>query len=378
METTTNAVESRRSFLKRGAVLAGGAAGTLAAPAIVRAQAPRVIRMTSSWSPVEPFQVATRRYAELIAAMSGGRLTVDLTSAGAIVGAFQVMDAVSDGLVDAVSQVPVYWYAKNRGASLFGTGPVMGADSVNLIGWMQAGGGAELYRELTQDVLGLNVTSFFSYPMPAQPFGWFKTPVTSVADVNGLKYRTVGLAADLMQAMGMSVVQLPGGEIVPAMERGVIDAFEYNNPTADRLFGAPDVAKNYMLASYHQATEFMCFDWNKTFFDSLEDDLKAIIEGAANAVVPYAIGLALDNYSKDLAAMEAEQGVKVFRTPQDVLTAQLAAWDSLIPSFEADPVLNKILSSQRAWIDRTVRYQLYNSPDYRLAYDHYFPGKVTF
>jgi TRAP-type mannitol/chloroaromatic compound transport system substrate-binding protein len=133
-----------------------------------------------------------------------------------------------------------------------------------MLGWFYQGGGAELYRELTQDMLGLNVYGFMGFPMPAQPFGWFKTEVNTAADLQGFKYRTVGLAADLLQSMGMSVAQLPGGEIVPAMERGVIDAFEFNNPSSDLRFGAPDVAKNYYLSSYHQASESFEFLFNRT------------------------------------------------------------------------------------------------------------------
>ena len=202
--------------------------------------------------------------------MSGGRLKIDLLPAGAVVGAFQVMDAVNDGVIDAAHTVAVYWYGKHKAASFFGTGPVFGGSAATMLGWFYQGGGQELYRELTQDILGLNVFGFYGFPMPAQPFGWFKKPVTTVDDIKGLKYRTVGLAADLMQEMGMSVAQLPGGEIVPAMERGVIDAFEFNNPSSDMRFGAQDVAKNYMLSSYHQASESFEFMFNKDFFDDLD------------------------------------------------------------------------------------------------------------
>ena len=172
-----------------------------------------------------------------------------------MVGAFQVLDGVNDGVLDAAHTVPVYYYGKHKAASLFGTGPVFGGSAATMLAWFYQGGGQEFYRELTQDIMGLNIVGFFGFPMPAQPFGWFKEPITGVADIQGFKYRTVGLAADLMQQMGMSVAQLPGGEIVPAMERGVIDAFEFNNPTSDLRFGSPDVAKNYYLSSYHQASE---------------------------------------------------------------------------------------------------------------------------
>ena len=184
--------------------------------------------------------------------MSAGRMKVEVLPAGAVVAAFQVLDAVNDGVLDAAHSVPVYWYGKNKAASLFGTGPVFGGSATTMMSWFYEGGGQELYNELTQDIMGLDVIGYMGFPMFAQPFGWFKGEVNTVADLDGFKYRTVGLAADLMAKLGMSVAQLPGGEIVPAMERGVIDAFEFNNPSSDKDFGAQDVAKNYYLSSYHQ------------------------------------------------------------------------------------------------------------------------------
>jgi TRAP-type mannitol/chloroaromatic compound transport system substrate-binding protein len=238
---------SRRKFLTGTAVAAGGAA--LAAPAVVNAQSPTVIKMQTSWPSSDIWMDFARQYVERVERMSNGRLTIDLLPAGAVVGAFQVLDAVNDGVLDAAHTVPVYWYGKHKAASLFGTGPVWGGSALNMLGWFYAGGGKELYAELTQDIMGLNVYGYFGFPMPAQPFGWFKGTVAAPGDLEGFKYRTVGLAADLFQRMGMSVAQLPGGEIVPAMERGVIDAFEFNNPSSDMRFGAQDVAKNYYLSS---------------------------------------------------------------------------------------------------------------------------------
>ena len=176
----------------------------------------------------------------------------------------------------------------------------------------------------------VNIVSFFAMPMPTQPLGWFKKPVTSAADIKGLKYRTVGLAADLFQAMGAAVAQLPGGEIVPAMERGVIDAFEFNNPTSDRRFGAQDVAKNYMLGSHHQATEYFEIMFNRSKFDALPAEHKAILQYAAEAASSANEWKAMDQYSKDLQELIDKDKVNVLRTPQDVFDAQIKAWDGLI------------------------------------------------
>ncbi len=373
----SEAAISRRRFLRNSTLGAGAAAAatTLAAPAVL-AQAPVLLRMQSSWPSSDVFQEMAQQYVERVEMMSGGRLKIDLLPAGAVVGAFQVQDACHDGVLDAAHDVPVYWYGKNKAASLFGTGPVFGADATQMIAWMYHGGGNELYRELTQDILGLNVVGFFAFGMPAQPLGWFKNPIESADQLAGLKYRTVGLAADLFQAMGCAVAQLPGGEIVPAMERGVIDAFEFNNPTSDMRFGAQDVAKNYMLASYHQASESFEFIFNKDKFESLDDDLQAILKYAVESVHLSNTALAMDQYSSDLAKLQNESGVNVMRTPDDVLKAQLADWDQILPPLMEDEFFAKVVESQKAWCERVVFYTLQNAPDYRLAYQHYFPGKI--
>jgi TRAP-type mannitol/chloroaromatic compound transport system substrate-binding protein len=375
-DTTESKTLSRRKLLKGGAIAAGAtAASTLAAPAVV-GQSPTVVKMQTSWPASDIWMDFARQYVERVEQMSGGRLKIDLLPAGAVVGAFQVLDAVNDGVLDAAHTVPVYWYGKHKAASLFGTGPVFGGSATTMLAWFHGGGGDELYRELTQDILGLNVYGFYAFPMPAQPFGWFKNPVTTVSDVQGFKYRTVGLAADLLQRLGMSVAQLPGGEIVPAMERGVIDAFEFNNPSSDMRFGAQDVAKNYMLSSYHQASESFEFLFNKDFFDDLPEDQQAILKYAVEAVSTSNTALALDHYSADLQKLQSEHGVTVHRTSKEILDAQLKAWDDLIPELEADEYMKKVLDSQRAWVERVVFYELMNAPDLALAYDHYFPGKL--
>ncbi|WP_245415424.1 TRAP transporter substrate-binding protein [Hoeflea marina] len=351
------------------------AAGALSAPAVM-AQAPLVVKMQSSWPASDIWMDFARQYITRVEEMSNGRLKVDLLPAGAVVGAFQVMDAVNDGVIDASHSVSVYWYGKSKAASFFGTGPVFGGSATTMLGWFYQGGGQELYRELTQDVLGLNVVGFYGFPMPAQPFGWFKGEVNTVADIQGFKYRTVGLAADLLQSMGMSVAQLPGGEIVPAMERGVIDAFEFNNPSSDSRFGAQDVAKNYYLSSYHQASESFEFCFNKDFWEDLDPDLQAILKYSVEAASTANTALAMKEYSSDLQKLQTESGVTVHRTSKEILAAQLTAWDGLIEELGADPFMKKIMDSQRAWVEQVSYYELMNSADLGLAYEHYFPGKL--
>lgn len=367
---------SRRSFLRKGAAMGGVATGSMLAAPAVLAQSPIVMKMQTAWPSSNIWQEFAQDYANRVDEMSGGRLKVELLPAGAVVGAFQVLDAVNDGVLDAAHDVPAYWYGKNKAASLFGTGPVFGGSATTMLSWFYEGGGAEFYRELTQDIMGLNMVGYMGFPMFAQPFGWFKDEVNSVDDIKGLKYRTVGLAADLLQAMGMSVAQLPGGEIVPAMERGVIDAFEFNNPSSDRDFGAQDVAKNYYLSSYHQASECFEFMFNRDFFEDLDPDLQAILKYGVEAASTANTAKAMRRYSADLKWFQEEAGVTVHRTSTDILAAQLEAWDELIPELEADPFMKRVLDSQREWTEQVTYFELMAEPDLALAYEHYFPGKL--
>jgi TRAP-type mannitol/chloroaromatic compound transport system substrate-binding protein len=365
---------TRRKFLKAGGIAAGAAVGTMAMPNVSRAQTV-TLKMQSSWTASDIFQEMAADYCSRVNAMGGGRLKIDLLVGGSVVHPFSVQDAVHTGVLDAAHTVPVYWYGKHKAASLFGSGPVFGFNAEQGLGWIYNGGGKELYAELLNDILKLNIVSFFATPMPTQPLGWFKKPVKSMADMKGLKYRTVGLAADLMQAMGLAVAQLPGGEIVPAMERGVIDAFEFNNPTSDRRFGAQNVAKNYMLGSYHQATEYFEIMLNKQKFNGLPKEHQAILQYGAEAASSANYWKAMDQYSRDLQELKEKDKVNVMRTPKDVFEAQIKAWDGLIETLGKDPYMKKVMESQKAWVKRVVYYEALNSADFIIAYEHHF-GKL--
>ncbi len=366
---------SRRKFLKAGAIGAAGGAATLAFPQVSRAQTV-TLKMQSSWGATSPFQDMAKQYVQRVEAMAGGRLKIDLWPSGAVVKAFQVQDACHKGVLDAAHTVTAYWYSKNKAASLFGTGPVFGANASQILAWIHYGGGKELLTELQSDILKLNILSFFAMPMPTQPLGWFKFHVKSVDQLKGLKYRTVGLATDIMQGMGLKVTQLPGGEIVPALEKGVIEAFEFNNPTADRRFGAADVSKHYHMGSYHQAAEFFEIIFSKRKFESLPKEQQAILEYGAEAANTANYGWAMDVYSKDLQELIHKDKVNVYRTAQSIMNAQLVSWDKVLKKLNKDPFFKKVVDSQKAWSQRVAFYDILNSADYKLAYDHYFPGAL--
>jgi TRAP-type mannitol/chloroaromatic compound transport system substrate-binding protein len=370
-----NSVPGRRKFLKAAGLAGAAAAATIAMPQVSRAQT-TTLKMQGSWGAKDVFNEFAQDYVDRVNKLAGNRLKIDYLVGGAVVHPFQVLDGVHGGQIDAAHTVPVYWYGKHKAASLFGTGPVFGFNANQGLGWIHNGGGRELFQELLDNILKLNIVSFFAMPMPTQPLGWFKKPIKSAADLKGLKYRTVGLAADLCQAMGLAVAQLPGGEIVPAMERGVIDGFEFNNPTSDRRFGAQDVAKNYMLGSYHQATEYFEIMFNKQKFNGLAAEQKAILRYAAEAVSSANEWKAQDYYSKDLQELIEKDKVNVLRTPKDVFETQIKAWDGLITQLEKDPFMKKVMDSQKAWVKRVVFYEMFNAADYRTAYEHHF-GKLN-
>ena len=363
-------IVNRRKFLKGSAIAATATAGTLAAPSIARAE-PIVLKMQAAWGG-GIFLEDAKHYVERVNAMAGKDLQIDLLSVGAVVKTSQMQDAVHRGVLDACHYVTAYWYSKSPVASLFGTGPCFGWSAQEMLGWVHYGGGQELFDELMES-LGLNVVSFFNSPMPAQPLGWFKEEIKDASQMEGLKYRTVGLAADVMLEMGMSVVQLPGGEIQPAMKSGLIDAAEFNNPTSDRDFGMQDVSKHYHLASFHQSQEFFEVTFNKKMFDGLADELKAILKYASEAENSNFYWYSTKRYSDDLITLRDEQGVNVYRTPDSIMSDQLDAWDVVLERLSSeDPFFAKVVASQKAYAKDVMNYLNLNAPDYRLAYKHYF------
>ena len=358
---------NRRKFL-RGSAVVGAAA--LATPAIA-ANHTTTLKMQAAWGG-GIFLENAQSYVDRVHAMAGSALKIDLLAVDSVVKTSQMQDAVHRGVLDAAHYVPAYWYSKSKAASLFGTGPCFGWSSQEVLGWVNYGGGQELFDEL-MGTLDLNVVSFFNSPMPAQPLGWFKEEIKNVSQMEGLKYRTVGLAADVLLEMGMSVVQLPGGEIQPAMKSGLIDAAEFNNPTSDRDFGMQDVSKDYHLASFHQSQEFFEVTFNKRKFEALPEELQSILKYASEAENSNFYWHNTKRYADDLQTLQNEQGVNVHRTPDDVMAAQLKAWDVVVDRISAeDAFFAKVIESQKAYAKNVMGYLNLNQPDYKLAYKHYF------
>jgi TRAP-type mannitol/chloroaromatic compound transport system substrate-binding protein len=369
---------NRRGLLKTAAIGAAAGAATLATPQVSRAQTV-TLRFQSTWPQRDIFHEFAGDYVKRVNEMAGGRLRLELLAAGAVVGAFQLLDAVSAGTLDGGHGVSAYWFGKNKAFSLFGTAPPWFGDANQFLGWFYHGGGEALYNELIGDILKVNVVGFQTGPMPTQPLGWFKNPIERPEQLRGLKYRTVGLAADLFNELGAAVVSLPGGEIVPALERGVLDGAEFNNPSSDRVLGFPDVAKVYMIQSFHQRTESFEVLFNKGKFDALAAEQKAVLRYASEAASAEMNWKQQDRYSRDLADMAANQGVRVMPTPRPVLEAQLRAWDAVIARMEGDnsspangPFFKKVCDSQRAWCRRVQNFYLRYDASSVLSFNHFF------
>jgi len=366
---TKNEASTRRHFLK---VAAAGSAATVAVPSIVNAQGPVSMRFQSTWPAKDIFHEYALDYAKKVNDMTGGDLKIEVLPAGAVVPAFGLLDAVSKGTLDGGHGVLVYHYGKQTALALWGSGPGYAMDANMLLAWHRYGGGKELLEKLYASI-GANVVSFPYGPMPTQPLGWFKNPVTKADDLKGVKFRTVGISIDVFTGLGAAVNALPGGEIVSAMDRGLLDAAEFNNATSDRVLGFPDVSKICMLQSYHQNAEQFEIMFNKTKYDALPEKMKAIIANAVDAASADMSWKAIDRYSKDYIEMQTKDKVRFYKTPDSILQKQLDVYDEVVAKKSAEnPLFKEIVESQLAFAKPATQWEQDTVVSRRMVYNHYF------
>ena len=339
------------------------------------AKAPILFRLQSTWSAKDIFHEYAHDFAKKVNDVSAGRLKIQVLPAGAVVKAFDLIDAVSKGLLDGGHGVNAYWYGKNSAIALWGSGPSFGMDANMVLAWHEYGGGKALLAEI-YDGLNLDVVSFLYGPMPTQPLGWFKKPITAIDDLKGQRFRTAGLSIELFTALGAAVKSIPGGEIVAAMDRGLLDAAEFNNASSDRAIGFPDVSKVCMLQSFHQCAEQFEIIFNKAKFNALPVDLKALISVAVQAASAEMSWKAIDRYSQDYIELQ-KSGVKFYKTPDAILQTQLKAWDEITSKKSAEnPLFKKVLASMEKFATRACRWQNDTNVDYKMAFQHAI-GKKT-
>jgi len=372
MTAKSSAPAKRRQFLKNTAVGATGAAA-LAAPMISTAQ-PVTFRFQSTWPAKDIFHEYANDFAKKVNDMAGGRLKIEVLPSGSVVPAFQLLDAVNKGTLDGGHGVLAYHYPKSNALALWGSGPAFGMDPNMVLAWHYYGGGKAILEEIYKS-LNIDVVSFIYGPMPTQPLGWFKKPIAKVEDLKGLKYRTVGLAVDIFTELGAAVNPLPGSEVVPALDRGLIDAAEFNNATSDRILGFADVVKNCMLQSFHQSGEQFEILFNKAKYDALPAELKSVIDYAVQASSSDMSWKAIERNSLDYIELK-KAGVKFYKTPDAILRAQLDVWDKVIDKKAGEnPVFKKVLDSQKEFAKRAGGWQNDYMVDFKIAYNHYFAAK---
>jgi TRAP-type mannitol/chloroaromatic compound transport system substrate-binding protein len=362
---------ARRNVLKGAAA----AAGVVAAPMVAAQTGPISMRWQSTWPAKDIFHEYALDYAKKVNDMTGGDLKIEVLPAGSVVPAFGLLEAVSNGTLDGGHGVLGYHYGKQNALALWNSGPAFGMDANMVLAWHKYGGGAELLAKLYASIGG-NVQSFLYGPMFTQPLGWFKKPITKTSDFKGLKFRTNGLAIDLFTTMGAAVNALPGGEIVPAMDRGLLDGAEFNNATSDRILGFPDVSKVCMLQSYHQSAETFEIMFNKNKFDALPAKMKSVIAIATEAASSDMSLKSVDRYSKDYAVLQTKDKVKFYKTPDSILQDQLKIWSEILETKSAEnPMFKEIVASQKAFAQRAVKWEQDTVVNRRMAVNHFFGAK---
>ncbi len=358
---------ARRRFLATGA-----ATGALAFPMIARSQAPITLRFQSTWPLKFIYHEFAVDWCRKASDLTGGRLKIEMLPAGAVVPGLQLVDAVSKGVLDGGHGIPAFWFGKNVAFGLYGAGPDFGMDANQLLGWVEYGGGKQLFAEI-QQAARLDIVSYLGGPVPCEPMGWFKKEIKGPADLKGLKFRTSGLAVDMFTALGMSAVQMAPADIVPALDRGLLDGAEFASATDDRVMGFPDVAKFYLQQSYHMANNFCEVMFNKTKHDALPEDIKAVLRYVPHAAHSDMLWKSMHRMSQDFIDLQSKDKVKVYRTPKPILDAQLKAWNAVIAKRSAEnPLFAKVIESQMAWAKRVMYWHNSVQVNQSAAYTHYF------
>jgi len=300
-----------------------------------------------------------KEFGENVDTMSAGRIKTEVLPVGAIVGFFDVQDAVDKGIVEGGFTWAHFFSGKRPAAYLFADQPsVGGMDQFTYLSWFIEGDGYDLYQDFIENDLNANMVAFINLMSGGQPLGWFKEPIASLEDFQKLKYRSPpGITGELFTGMGVTAVALPGGELVPSAQRGVIDAAEWINPGEDIRLGLHQVWKHYYLQGMHQASDLGSLIINKDFWNTLSPDLQKIIEIAAKASVTDSIAVNIKRNGEAIEVLQKEHGVTIHDTPADLYPAFVKSADEIMERYSAeDPFFKKVADSQRAFAETTVPY----------------------
>ena len=356
------------------ALAALAAALAFAAPA--GAQQVKNLKMQSTWPASLTLQDHFKFLAERIDKLTAGQIKIEALAAGQVVPAFEILDATHKKVIDGGHGVAYYWVGKNKAATLFSGTPAgpFGMDHMDFLGWMYEGGGMDMYWEFYRDVLKLNVVAFPIAGVSPQAFGWFKRPIKNLADFKGMKCRQTGIVAEIFQRMGMQTVNMPGGEIIPSAQRGVIDCAEWVGGIEDLRLGLPQVWKYHYSPGMHETNTMLELIINGDVWRSFTPlQQEAVRAATLESFVRWGVKWQRQN-AEAIEEMRTKHGTQILRTPPDVLVAFLKAWDEIAAEESAkNPFFKKVLDSQRAYAAKVVPAKRFLFPPYSFAANYYFP-----
>jgi TRAP-type mannitol/chloroaromatic compound transport system substrate-binding protein len=357
------------------AVTVAALAGALAWSGTALAQT-KTLKMQSTWPASLTLQDNFKMFADRVDKLTGGSLKIEVLAAGQIVPPFEILDATSKKVIDGGQGISYYWVGKNKAATLFSNTPagIVGMDQMDFMGWLYEGGGLEMWQELYQKELKLNVIAFPMMPASPQALGWFRKPIQSVEDFKGMKCRQTGIVAEVYKRMGMNTVNMPGGEIVPSAERGVIDCAEWVGGIEDLRLGLPQVWKYHYTPGPHEMSSVGEVIFNTEVWAGLTPQQQEAIRSAATETFVRWWVLWQKQNADAIEEMQTKHGTQILRTPPEILTEFFKAWDAIAKEEMAvNPFFKKVYESQKAYAAKVVPAKRFMFPPYSFAANYYFP-----
>jgi TRAP-type mannitol/chloroaromatic compound transport system substrate-binding protein len=341
--------------------------------------AAKTLKMQSTWPAGLTLQDNFRYFAERMDKLTSGGVKIEAMAAGQIVPAFEILDATHKKVLDGGHGVAYYWVGKNKAATLFSATPAgpFGMDHFDFLGWLQEGGGQALYDEFYREILKLNVIGMPIGGSSPQAFGWFKRPIKDLADFKGMKCRQTGIVAEIYQRMGMQTVNMPGGEIVPSAQRGVIDCAEWVGGIEDLRLGLPQVWKYHYTPGMHESNSMLEVIINadvwKTFTPQQQEAWRA---AQMETFVRWGVRWQKQN-ADAIEEMRTKHGTQILRTPPAILIDFLKTWDKIAEEESAKSAFfKKVYDSQREYAAKVVPAKRFMFPPYSFAANYYFPEKA--
>ncbi len=338
------------------------------------------LKMQSTWPASLTLQDNFKFFGERVDKLTGGQLKIETLAAGQIVPPFEVLDATHKKVIDGAHAISYYWVGKNKAATLFSATPagIAGMDHMDYLGWIYEGGGLDLWWDFYQKELKLNVIAFPILPASPQALGWFKRPIKNLADFKGMKCRQTGIVAEIYQRMGQQTVNLPGGEIVPAAQRGVIDCAEWVGGVEDLRLGLPQVWKYHYTPGMHESASIGELMINSEVWKGLAPQQQEAIRSATvETFMRWWVKWQRQN-ADAIEEMRTKYGTQILRTPPAVLTAFFKTWDEIAKEESAkNPFFKKVLESQRAYASKVVPAKRFMFPPYSFAANHFWPEEAA-